>query len=216
MGVKDTALKWFTSYLMDRSQFVEVNGVKSSSKFIRISVMQGSILGPILFLCYINDLWKTTSLFTLMFADDMSAFKSGNDLNRLISETNAEINKLAVWFRANKMYVNVDKTTFIIFRTRGKKKDPNNVKLFYNANEEDQSFDDQLVYELERIHDNHADKTKRTYKLLGINLDEHLSFNHHANILCNKLSKSLYCINRAKHFTVYDFKLGRSKMKKAI
>ena len=81
--------------------------------------MQGSILGPILFLCYINDLWKATNLFTLMFADDTSAFKSGKNLNQLIHDMNIEINKIAVWFCANKMCVNVTKTKYIIFRTRG-------------------------------------------------------------------------------------------------
>ena len=113
---------------------------------------------------------------------------------------NNEINKIAVWFCANKMSVNVDKTKYIIFSTRGKKIQLENAKLLFNANEEDQPYDRNLVYELERIHDNHNDKDKRTYKLLGINLDEYLSFNNHANVLCNKLSKSLYCINRAKNF----------------
>ncbi len=161
--------------------------------------MQGSILGLILFLCYINDLWQATNLFTLMFADDTSAFKSGKCLNTLMNEMNLEINKLAVWFRANKMSVNVAKTKYIIFRTRGKFIDINTEPLIYDANEPGQPEDRSLIYPLERVHDNHPDKNMTTYKLLGIHLNEHLSFNHQTNVLCNKLSKSLYCINRVKN-----------------
>ncbi len=70
LGIKDTALSWFTSYLHGRRQRVDINGSVSSSRALNISVLQGSILGPILFLCYINDLHLCTSLFTSMFADD--------------------------------------------------------------------------------------------------------------------------------------------------
>jgi hypothetical protein len=76
---------------------------------------------PILFLCFINDLHLATSLFTLMFADDTFSAKSGPDLNNLISEVNDEINKMAIWFRANKLAVNISKTKYMIFRMRGKK-----------------------------------------------------------------------------------------------
>ncbi len=70
MGVKGTALNWFKSYLSERSQVVDIKGNLSRSRKIKISILQGSILGPILFLCFINDLHHVTTLFTLMFADD--------------------------------------------------------------------------------------------------------------------------------------------------
>ena len=70
----------------------------------------------------------------------------------------------------------------------------------YNANEENQQINPELIYQLERIYDDHPEKDKRFYKLLGIHLDEYLTFNNHTNVLCNKLAKSLYCINRAKNF----------------
>ncbi len=200
LGVNGTPLKWFQSYLQERKQYVDINGSKSSYKSIDISVMQGSILGPILFLCYINDLCNVTDLYTLMFADDTSAFKSGKNLKNLTDHINGEINKMAIWFRANKMCVNVEKTKFIVFRTQGKKILSEDVIIKYDANEPNQPYDDNIVYNLERIHCEHADKSKRSYKLLGIHLDEYLNFNTHVNNLCNKLSKSLYCINRAKNF----------------
>ena len=121
LGIRGDVLKWFTSYLEGRSQKVDINGHLSSEKSINISVLQGSILGPILFLCFINDLHLVTNLLTLLFADDSAGLKSSHDINTLISEVNIEVNKLANWFRANKMAVNVSKTKYIIFKPRGVK-----------------------------------------------------------------------------------------------
>ena len=114
MGVTGPALAWFKSYLSDRKQIVDINGNRSRERKIKISILQGSILGPILFLCFINDLYRVTSLLTLMFADDTFTVKSGTDLNTLILTVNEEINKIAVWFRANKLAVNINKTKYII------------------------------------------------------------------------------------------------------
>jgi hypothetical protein len=94
MGISGTALNWFKSYLANRSQRVDKNGNLSNSRNIKISILQGSILGPILFLCYINDLHTVTSLLTLMYADDTFTLDAGEDLNNLIQHVNNEINKL--------------------------------------------------------------------------------------------------------------------------
>jgi hypothetical protein len=83
LGIKDTALSWFKSYLQGRQQRVDINGSLSSSKALDISVLQGSILGPILFLCYINDLHFYTTLFTSMFADDTACADADADLDSL-------------------------------------------------------------------------------------------------------------------------------------
>ena len=98
---------------------MDINGQFSKEKSINISVLQGSILGPLLFLCFINDLHTMTNLLTLLFADDTAGLKSGFNLNLLIEEVNVEINKIANWFRANKMAVNTAKTKYIIFQPKG-------------------------------------------------------------------------------------------------
>jgi len=199
MGISGTALNWFKSYLSNRTQKVDINGKLSESRKIKISILQGSILGPILFLCYINDLYSVTNLLTLMYADDTFTLDSGEDLNTLITNVNAEINKIAVWFRANKLAVNISKTKYIIFRMKSKKLGPNTPDIIYNENEPDQPFDNTLITILERYHDNHENADCRSYKYLGIFLDEHLSLDTHTTHLINKLSRSLYCIKQAKH-----------------
>jgi len=198
LGINGTPHKWFSSYLMNRTQKVDINGNLSSSKALDISVLQGSILGPILFLCYINDLHLCTSLFTTMFADDTACTDSDADLSTLINRANTELKKIATWFRANKMGVNIGKTKFILFHNKGKEIKLNDLSVVYNDNEP--GLDDpHLIIPLERYHSNHANPTCRAYKLLGIHLDEHLNFNYHTDFLCNKLSRSLFCIRRAKN-----------------
>jgi hypothetical protein len=200
LGIHGIAWDWFNSYLSGRKQVVDINGHISEELNIMISVLQGSILGPILFLCFINDLHSVTKLLTVMFADDTCCVNSNKNLADLIADTNTEINKVAVWFRTNKMALNVSKTKYIIFHAKNKKVEMNDLKLVYNANATHEHYDHSLVSPLERYHDNHEDKNCRAYKLLGIHFDEHLSFNNHVNYLCNKLSRSIYCINQAKNF----------------
>ena len=113
---------------------------------------------------------------------------------------NIEINKLANWFRANKMALNISKTKCIIFHIRGKKVTVGENSIVYDENEIGLPHDPNLVTPLERFHDKHPNPNCRSYKLLGIHLDETLSFQYHADFLRNKLSKSLFCINRAKNF----------------
>lgn len=198
LGIRGTAHKWFSSYLKNRKQRVDINGHLSSSKALDISVLQGSILGPILFLCYINDLHLCTNLFTTMFADDTAGADADTDLNTLIDRANIELKKLATWFRANKMAVNIGKTKFIIFHNKGKNICMDNKNILFDDNEPN-SHDPLLITPLERYHSNHIKPECRAYKLLGIYLDEHLNFNYHTNYLCNKLTRSLFCIRRAKN-----------------
>jgi len=129
-----------------------------------------------------------------MFADDTAALASHTNLNTLSTFVNGELKKIAEWFRVNKMAVNVSKTKFMIFHTKGKSIPEQSPKIYYNDNE-NENDDQNLIYEIERYHSNHEKTECRSYKLLGIYLDENLNLNHHTNVLCNKLSKSLFCIN---------------------
>ena len=99
-GVRGVPLNLFKSYLNERKQFVMVDGVRSNTQNITCGVPQGSVLGPLLFLLYINDITKCSSLFKYsLFADDTCVIMSHNDPVTLISLVNSEINKLSVWFQ---------------------------------------------------------------------------------------------------------------------
>ena len=92
VGIRGVALHWFISYLTNRKQFVTYNGVQSSMKTMKCGVPQGSILGLLLFLVYVNDLAKVCKKTSpILFADDTNLFKSGTDLVQIIRERNKEL-----------------------------------------------------------------------------------------------------------------------------
>jgi hypothetical protein len=197
MGICGTSHLWFQNYLAGRTQSVDINGSKSDPLEIDISVIQGSTLGPILFLCYINDFFTATSLFSVLFADDTTCLGKGNNLKELTAYVNTELQKISNWFRSNKMAVNTNKTKFIVFRTRGKRINPADCLVNYNSNEIGLPEDPNLIFPVTRVY-NEGEET--SFKLLGVLFDEYLSFEEHINHLCTKISKSLYCINRIKNF----------------
>ncbi len=108
LGIRGVELDWFKSYLSERKQFVTVNGSSSSLLEILLGVPQGSILGPLLFLIYINDLPNCSSLLSLLFADGDSG------LENLIARVNSEFKKVVYYFRAHKLALHPGKTKFMI------------------------------------------------------------------------------------------------------
>ena len=159
LGIRDELLDWFKNYLSDRVQRVEVNGKLSSQKTINISVMQGSILGPLLFLCFINDLPDISdTLKLLLFADNTCALDSDKNLELLIVRINNELQKLLNWFTVNKISVNIGKCKYIIFH-RNRTKIPNNIsQIALNLNMIGQQKNNSLVVPLERIHNSNIIK----------------------------------------------------------
>ncbi len=113
----------------------------------------------------------------------------GKNLCDLTIYVNSELQKIANWFRSNKMAVNTSKTKFIIFRTREKRIDPEDCQLVFNSNEIGSVENPNLIVPIARIHD-HGEET--SFKLLGVKFDEYLSFDAHISSVCAKISKSLY------------------------
>jgi hypothetical protein len=122
---------------------------------------------------------------------------AGEDLNTHINTVNTEIKKIAVWFRAYKLAVNIDKTKYIIFRMMGKKIDKNTPDIIYKGNKPGQQYDYTFVTLLKRYHDEHTSPKCKAYKYLGIYLDEHLTLESHTTHIINKLTCSLYCTKQA-------------------
>ena len=196
-GIEGKAHDWFKSYLANRKQKVDIMGNLSDETTINISVLQGTTLGPILFLCYINDIFNATSLATFLFADDTSCLAEHSNLNELIRFVNSELQKLANWFRSNKMAVNVEKTKYIIFRTKGKKIDCDTDPIIFNNNEIGVQNDPKNMFKLERVFTDNPIQEHRYYKLLGVYFDEYLNFDKHVSYISAKLSRANFCIKRA-------------------
>jgi len=168
-GVRGVALDWFKSYLHCRKQYVLLNGQSSTMSSVVCGVPQGSILGPLLFILYINDIVNCSDiLHFILFADDTNLFYSHKDLAELFLIVNWELSKLSEWFRANKLSLNAIKSNFILF---GHKRMPQNcadVNLFLDGNR------------LERV---------TSTKFLGVFLDEKLKWTQHLNHVAIKLAR---------------------------
>ena len=104
------------NYLSNRKQYVCTNGFQSEIREITCSVPQGSILGPLLFVFYVNDVYLASLYFhTTVYADDASLFSTGDNRRELIDKTETEFKKVYLWFCANRLMLNVKKTTCVIF-----------------------------------------------------------------------------------------------------
>ena len=124
-GVRGVAKGWFMSYLKGKRQFVVIENETSSAQEILTGVPQGSVLDPLLFLIYINDL-STCIHFskTYYFADDTNVMQSNISLEVLVKQMNKDLLNLSYWLRANKLCLNIQKTELIMFRPTSFKMDP--------------------------------------------------------------------------------------------
>ena len=120
-GVRGVALEWFESYLSNRQQFVSINGRSSGLRQVRCGVPQGSILGPLLFLIFINDFPKCSNFFKFtLFADDSTlscSFKNSSREN-IHGVLSHEIKPIKDWLMLNKIKINSEKSHFIAFSFR--------------------------------------------------------------------------------------------------
>ena len=115
--IDGTALKWFKSRLSNRKQYISSQDVFKNCLDIICSVPIGSILGPLLFLAYVNDLLKASnSLIELMFADDTNLFLSHKNIYTLFSSMNMELANVSTWFKSSKLSLNINKIIWLLFQ----------------------------------------------------------------------------------------------------
>ena len=114
-GANNTVLHWFSSYLSDRKQFVDVQGTLSSEELVSCGVPQGSILGPLLFTLYVNDMSSAITCDLCLYADDSMLLVSGNNVEEIEKTLNTEMNEISKWLQANKLSLHLGKTESILF-----------------------------------------------------------------------------------------------------
>ena len=163
-GIRGIALNWFKSYISNRQQYVLYNGTASTRLFLTCGVPQGFILGPILYLLYVNDIVNVLPILHLiLFVNDTNIFVSHRDLPTIIRTLNVELKLLCNWFIVNRLSLNIDKTHFIVF---------NGIMKKYNC---DALLSQKLVIDGKPI------SQVRSTKFLGVSIDEHLTWEVHAS-----------------------------------
>ena len=196
MGIGGRELLWFQNYLANRKQIVHINGSNSLLLNILIGVPQGSILGPLLFLIYINDLPICSELIALLFADDTTLLLTDSCIDSLIQRVNTELKKVTDFFRSHKLALHPAKTKYILF-TNSNEVRSRNIQIFLNFNNNSVvSPDVNLVNPLTRVTVN---SDVPAIKFLGIFIDPLLSFKYHINTLVSKISKSLYFLRAVQN-----------------
>ena len=178
-GIRGVAHDWFRNYLTGRSQYVCIDGVNSIRMPITCGVPQGSILGPLLFLIYINDLATVSKhAITILFADDTNTIYKSNSYENLKHLVTKDLQNISDWFKANKLALNETKTKFVIFH-KSRNKPPKDFKLILNN------------IEIERV---------EVTKFLGVLIHENLSWKPHVDYVSNKVSKATALLAKLKHY----------------
>ena len=178
-GIRGISNNWFRSYLSNRVQYVSYSGAKSVLRKIFTGVPQGSVLGPLLFLIYINDLCNAVNYsLTSLFADDTSIIYSDFSLVNIEKNINLDLESLYIWLCANKISLNVAKTKILLFRNCHKK----------------------ISFHLNFFINNEPLKLSESVKYLGVTLDHFLNWNINTKNLCSKLSNANGVISKLRHF----------------
>ena len=174
-GVQQRELAWFRSYLCNRKQFCRVNGVSSKTEGIDVGVSQGSCLGPLLFLIYINDLPQAVQNSTVsMYADDTSLCYQVSDINELNEAININLKLLDIWLQGNKLSLNVAKTNSMFVSTKQK-------HIIFKLRNDDLDL---------KICDNELEVIPKT-KYLGVQIDNSLNWKEHIKTVSTKVSRAI-------------------------
>ena len=167
------------SYLANRKQYFEYNNAKSKLTDINVVVPQGSIMGTLLFIIYINDIIFSSDIFKfIMYADDTTLFtsiKNSNEDNVQIHLINKGLSKISDWLLANKLSLNAAKTKFMVFNMPQK----NNIPALHLANSQIECVD--------------------SFNFLGITVDRHIYWTTHTGKIACKISRTIGVLNRLKH-----------------
>ena len=177
-GIRGNAFNWLKSYLSERSQYVVYDSKQSKTQTVKCGVPQGSILGPLLFIKYMNDICNASELlFSILYADYTFVQISRDDINYLVSSMKAELVLLSRWFKANKLYLNAQNTFYLVFH-RARIKD----------------------HDLSIRIDGSTLNRSSNIKYLGVIIDHKLNWCVHIASVKNKVSKGIGILYKTRQF----------------
>ena len=180
-GIRGVSNDLLQSYLNNRFQFVAIGNANSNLKKIEYGVPQGSILGPLLFLIFINDLPKCLHSVPRLFADDTALLISDATLPKMEKLANDELSNINQWMRSNNLTLHPKKTLALYISPYSRKSSPN-LTLTLDA--------DQI-------------SISDTAKYLGLLVDDQLSFKNHIALLENKISRSVGIMYKLSYYSIF-------------
>ena len=188
-GIKDDALSWFNTYLTSRKQQVSINNCKSDFRQISYGVPQGSILGPLLFLLFINDLpLHTNSVFTDLYADDTTLYDIQDSMEQIENNLQTALNSLEIWCKNNGMILNSAKTKVMFVTTNQKRQRLQRQNL-------DLNFENESLGMVSND------------KILGVFVDNNLTWTNHIKHLTKKMTSSIWLLSKIKKFLSQDHRI---------
>lgn len=168
-GIRGQAWNWIKSYLADRKQYVQVKGGKSDTTGVSVGVPQGSVLGPLLFLVYVDDMGYFLRGKLIQFADDSNDIVCGKDIAELETAVSVDMDMIQQWLVSNSLTCNYSKTNYMLFKMVNKPDIDVNV----------------------RMGDAQIDRVTEV-KFLGVTIDEHLTWSSHIDVCCKRLSSAIF------------------------
>lgn len=180
--ISKETIDWFSSYLLNRKQKVFVNNTLSAAENIVTGVPQGTILGPLLFLIFINDLpLYTNNVSTDLYADDTTLYQIGRSLNCIEQQLQIALQKLSEWCKLNGMLINTTKTKVMVITTNQKRAHLNKGIL-------------QLTYNNDTLTMIESDK------ILGVHVDNNLTWTNHIDAIAKKVASNLWLLSKIKTY----------------
>ena len=178
-GIIDVEATWFKSYLKDRSQYVKCNGQVSTKSYVPIGVPQGSVLGPILFSLFINDInCHVYPSAVNLYADDTLLYTTGNTCAEASEKLQTSINEISKWYRGNRLALNESKSKCMLLSSKHKSK--------CNSSRMCVSINDIAIEQVDNV------------KYLGVTIDQNLTWNEHVSLLCRSLAFKISHLRRIK------------------
>ena len=188
-GMKNEPLSWFKSYLSQRQQQVSINNTKSSFRPVSCGVPQGSILGPFLFLLFINDLpLYTSNVSTDMYADDTTLYDVQSSQEVIERNLQIALNKLHIWCKNNGMVLNAAKTKVMLITTNQKRRGLNKEGL-------------NLKYKDDTL------QTTSNEKILGVFVDNNLLWSEHVKHITKKIASNIWLLSKIKIFLSQEYRV---------